>query len=109
MKEYTEIHSKSKSEIFIDSADRILLVVETSSLFAADVSYCKSYYESFHSPWWKRKIEKSSKTNGSPLYELFSLVQFLTIDRHEIYTLGEMCNFCQQLTTTEENSAKVLT
>ena len=77
-------------------------------MFAADVSYHKSYYESFRSPCWKRKIENSNTTKDNvhkdnPLYELFSLVQSHIIDRHEIYTLAQLCNFCQQLTTTDEN------
>ena len=44
--------------------------------------------------------------NDNLLYELFSLVQFDITYRHEIYTLAQLCNFCQQLTTTEDNSAK---
>ena len=52
LKYYAEVHLKSKNERFIDSANRILLVLGTSSLCAADLSYHKSY-ESFNSPWWK--------------------------------------------------------
>ena len=44
--------------------------------------------------------------NSNLLYELFSLVPFHISDRDEIYTLAWLCNFYQQLTTTEENSAK---
>ena len=47
LKKYAEIHLKSKKERFISNANRILLVLGTSSLFAADVTYHKSYYESF--------------------------------------------------------------
>ena len=65
LKEYAEIHLKSKNERFIDSTNRILLVLETSLLFAADVLYHKSYYESFRSPWWKRKKENSNTTKDT--------------------------------------------
>ena len=37
MKEYAEIHLKLDNEKYIDSANRILLVLGTSSFFAADV------------------------------------------------------------------------
>ena len=47
--------------------------------------------------------------NDNSLHEQFSLVQSQIIDTHEIYTLAQLCNFCQQLTTTEENSAKFRT
>ena len=93
LKEYAEFHLKSKNERFIDSASRKLLVLGISSLFAADVSNHRSYYESFRSRWWKRKIENSNTTkdtvhNDNPLDELFRLVQFHIIDWHEIYTLA---------------------
>ena len=58
LKEYAEIHLKSNKR-FISSANRILLVLGTSSLFAADASCHKPCYEFFRSPWWKRKIESS--------------------------------------------------
>ena len=93
LKEYAEMHLKLKNERFIDSANRILFVLGNSSLFATDISYHKSYYESFRSPRWKRKIGNSNTTkdtinNDNPLYELFSLVQFHINDKWEIYTLA---------------------
>ena len=52
MKEYAEIHLKLDNEKYIDSANRILLVLGTSSFFAAaDVSYHKSCYDGFRSSW----------------------------------------------------------
>ena len=45
LKEYAEIHLKLDNEKYIDSANRILLVHGTSSLFAADVLYHKSCYD----------------------------------------------------------------
>ena len=83
-----------------------------SLLFAAGVSYRKSYYESFRSPWWKRKIEKINITkdtmhNDNLLYDLFRLIQFDIIDRDETYTLAKLRNFHQQLTKAETNPAKL--
>ena len=45
--------------------------------------------------------------NDNPFYELFRLIQFHVIDRREIYTLAQLRNFHQQLTSIEENSAKL--
>ena len=55
LKEYVEIHLKSKHERFIDGANRILLVLGTCSLFAADVSYHKSCCKSSRFPDGKEK------------------------------------------------------
>ena len=65
--------------------------------FAADISYHKSYYVSFRSPWWKKKIENINTTkdtvhNSNRFYELFSSVQFHIVDRHEVYTLEKFRN-----------------
>ena len=91
----------------------MLLVLGTSSLFAADVSHHKSCYEYFYfrSLWWK-KIGNSNRAKDSvliddPLYELFSLIQFHIIDRYEIYTLAKLRNFHQYKTATEKKSVKL--
>ena len=47
LKEYDEIHLKLGHEKYIDSANRVLLVLGTLSLFAADVPYHKSCYDGF--------------------------------------------------------------
>ena len=81
LKEYAEIHLKLDNEKYIDSANRILLVLGTSSLFAADVSYHKSRYDGFRSSWWKTKLENKSTTQvldkkEDSLHKLFRLIQF---------------------------------
>ena len=62
-KEYTEIHLKSKNERYIDSPNKILLVLATSSLFSADVSYHNSCYESFRHHWWE---QRPTATHNNP-------------------------------------------
>ena len=92
----------------------MLLVLGTSSLFAADVSHHKSCYEYFYfrSLCWKKKISNSNRAKDTvhidnPLYELFRLIQFHIIDRYETYTLAKLRNFHQYKTTTEEKSVKL--
>ena len=46
MKDYAEVHLKLDDEKYFDSANRILLVLGTSS-------YHKSCHNGFHSSWWK--------------------------------------------------------
>ena len=92
LKEYAEIRIKLDNEKYIDSANRILLVLGTSSLFAADISYHKSCYDGFHSSWWKTKLENKSSAQvldnkDDPLHELFRLIHFHIVQKHEIYTL----------------------
>ena len=47
LKEYAKIHLKLDNKKYIDSANGILLVLGTSLLFPADVSYHKSCYNGF--------------------------------------------------------------
>ena len=49
LKEHAEIHLKLDNGKYIDSANKVLLVLGTSSLFAADVPYHKSCYDGFRS------------------------------------------------------------
>ena len=93
LKGYNQNHLQSKNERFINSANSIFWVLRVSPLFAADVSYRKSYYESFRSPWRKRKIDNSNATkdifhNNNRFYEIFSSVQFHIVDKYEIHTLA---------------------
>ena len=86
LKEYAEIHLKLDNEKYIDSANRILLVLGTSSLFAADVSYHKSCYDGFRSSWWKTKLENKSTTQvldnkEDPLHKLFRLIQYHIVQK----------------------------
>ena len=102
MKEYAEIHLKLNTEKYIDSANRILLILGTSSLFAADVSYHKSCYEAFRESWWKTKLENSCKAKAEAnkedvFSELLRLIKFHIIDKHEIYTLAQLRNFHEQI------------
>ena len=94
LKEYAEIHLKLDNEKCIDSANRILLVLGPSLLFAADVSYHKSCYDGFRSPLWKTKLENKSTTQvldnkEDSLHKLFRLIQFLIVQKHEICTLAQ--------------------
>ena len=89
MKEYAEIHLKLDNEKYIDSANKILLVLGTSSLFAANVSYHKSCYDGFRSSWRKKRLENKSTTQvldnkEDPLHELFRLIQFHIVQKQSI-------------------------
>ena len=49
---------------------------------AADISYHKSYYVSFRSPWWKKKIENINTTKDTAhttIVFMNYLVQFNSI------------------------------
>ena len=110
LKEYFEIHLKLDNEKYIDSANRILLVLGTSSLFSADASYHKSYYDGFRSFWWKTKLENKFTTqvldnNEDPLHELFRLIQFHIVQKHEIYTLSQLPHFYEEISTEGETKS----
>ena len=88
MKEYVEIHLKLDNEKHTDSENRILLVLGTSSLFAANVSY-KGCYDGFRTSWWKTKLENKSTTQvldneEDPLHEIFCLIQFYIKNKKSI-------------------------
>ena len=56
LKEFASIHLQNNNKKYVDGANRILLTLNTASLFAANVSYHKSLcYDPFRSPWWKKK------------------------------------------------------
>ena len=106
-KEYAEIHLKLDNAKYIDSENRIHLVLGTSSLFAADVSYHKSSSDGFRSSWWKTKLENKSTTEvldnkEDPLHELFSLIQFHIVQKHEIYTLAQLRHFYEEISADGE-------
>ena len=110
LKEYAEMHLKLDNEKYTDSAKRILLVLGTSSLFAADVSYRKSCYDGFRSSWWKTKLENKSTTQvldnkEDPLHELFRSIQFHNAQKHEIYTLAQLRHFYEELSAEGETNS----
>ena len=110
MKEFAEIHLKLDNEKYIHSANRILLVLGTSSLFAANVSYQKSRYDGYPSSWWKTKLESKSTTQvldnkEDPLHKLFRLIQFHIVQKHEIYTLVQLRHFYEEMSAEGETKS----
>ena len=110
MKEYVEIHLKLDNERYIDSVNRILLVLGTSSLFVANVSYHKSCYDGFRSSWWKTKLESKFTTHvldnkEDLLHELFHLIQFHIVQKHEIYTLAQLRHFYEEISAEGETKS----
>ena len=110
LKEYVEIHLKLDNERYIDSVNRILLVLGTSSLFVANVSYHKSCYDGFRSSWWKTKLESKFTTQvldnkEDLLHELFHLIQFHIVQKHEIYTLAQLRHFYEEISAEGETKS----
>ena len=111
LKEYGEIHLKLDNEKYTDSANRILVVLGTSLLFAADVSYHKSCYDGFRSSWWKTKLENKSTTQvldnkeDHPLHKLFRLIQFHIAQKYEIYTLAQLRHFYEEISAEGETKS----
>ena len=110
LKEYAKIHLKLHNEKYMDSANRIPLVLGTSSLFAADVSYHKSCYDGFRSSWWKTKLENKSTTRvldnkEHPLHKLFRLIQYHIVQKHEIYTLTQLRHFYEEISAEGETKS----
>ena len=59
LKEYANVHIALNNQQYIEGAKRSLLMLNTTSLFAADVSYYRTCYDSFRTSWWKKKTRKS--------------------------------------------------
>ena len=80
---------------FKESAERILLITSTKSLFAADVCYHrKQCYIPFRGSFW---LQSSSSTLPSksceledPFDELCNLIEYHIINRKEIYKLSSL-------------------
>ena len=74
-----------ENEKYTNSGNRTLLVLGTSSLFAADVSY-KGCYDGFRTSRWKTKLENKFTTQvldnkEDPLHEVFRLIQFYIVQK----------------------------
>ena len=87
-------------------------MLNTTSPFAADVSYHRTCYDSFRTSWWKKKLENLNRstnnpdvevTNDTPINELFHLIDYYIIPRQEIYTLAQLRHFYEQLNEKEEH------
>ena len=112
LKEYANVHIALNNQQYIEGAKRILLMLNTTSLFAADVSYHRTCYDSFRTSWWKKKLESLNSstnnpdvevTNDTPINELFHLIDYYIIHRQEIYTLAQLRHFYEQLNEKEEH------
>ena len=84
----------------------------TTSLFAADVPYHRTCYDSFRTSWQKKKLESLNSstnnpdvevTNDTPINELFHLIDYYIIHRQEINTLAQLRHFYEQLNKKEEH------
>ena len=85
LKENANGHIALNNKQYIEGAKRILLMLNTISLFAADVSYHRTCYDSCRSPWWEKKLESHNPdvevTNDIPINELFHLIDYDTQTR----------------------------
>ena len=97
----------------IEGAKKIVLMLNTTSLFAADVSYHPTCYDSFRTSWWEKKLESLNSstnnpdvevTNDTPINELFHLIHYYIIHRREIYSVAQLRHFYEQLNEKEEHS-----
>ena len=59
LKENANGHIALNNKQYNEGAKRILLMLNTISLFAADVSYHRTCYDSCRTSWWKKKARKS--------------------------------------------------
>ena len=55
LKENANGHIALNNQQYIEGAKQILLMLNTTSLFAADVSYHRTCYDSCRTSWWKKK------------------------------------------------------
>ena len=97
----------------IEGVKKIVLMLNTTSLFAADVSYHPTCYDSFRTSWWEKKLESLNSstnnpdvevTNDTPINELFHLIHYYIIHRREIYPVAQLRHFYEQLNEKEEHS-----
>ena len=103
------IHVESQTK-YKDGGERILRTLATnSSLFAADVGYHKSCYESFRSPKWnkeKENYEKEKDSENDTIDELLNLVEYLIIVKQEVYTLSQLREFFSQIKGVSASSLR---
>jgi hypothetical protein len=100
--EYANLHVKDNNAKYIAGANRILIILATTSLFAADVGYHKKLcYEPFRSPAWKRKRGGTCMTvstdEDDALEEMYQLIVVHIIKRHEIYTMAQLTSAFNQI------------
>ena len=89
---FANIHTQNDTK-YKDTAQRILLQQNVSTLFAANDSYHKDCYHSFRSLCWARSSQKSKSdkmTHNDESTEFFKSISYHIIERHEIYTLGQL-------------------
>ena len=87
--EFAEIH-RNRGSKYKDAAERIILQRATKSLFAANVGLHNACYNNFRSPSWKKGSSASkSEAKDDNLEELMNLVEYLVIERKEIYSLSQ--------------------
>ena len=94
VKEYAYVNKALNNQRYIEGAKRILSMLNTTSPFAADVSYHRTCYDSFRTSWWKKKLENLNRstnnpdvevTNDTPINELFHLI-IITLYTDSRYT-----------------------
>ena len=103
LNKFAKLHLKNNNTKYVDGAKLILLTLGSTSLFAANVSYHqKNCYYPFRSPWWEQKLKKINELNpgnylADPIEQLFNLVTYHIIIKHEIYTLAQLTRFYEEL------------
>lgn len=91
--EFAEIH-RTRNSKYKDAADRVILQRTTKSLFAADVGFHTSCYDNFRSPSWKKTAQVGKQSQKDEyMDELMNLVEYLVIEKKEIYTLAQFRNY----------------
>ena len=89
---FANIHIQNDFK-YKDAAQRILLQWEVITLFAANASYHKDCYQSFHNSCWERSSQKSKSgkiIHNDESTEFFKLISYHIIESHEIYTLAQL-------------------
>ena len=98
LKEFAELHIRNNNEKYVEASKRILLVLSTKSLLAANVAYHrKECYQPFRANGWKR--QKSSDTsvgnyeaskNNEAWDSLCQFVKYSILIKKEVYTVAQL-------------------
>ena len=107
MIEFAHLHINNNNLKYIEAANGILLTTTSKSFFAVDVSYHKCCFYNFHSLWWasNNSINNESEQNNSNDYTLlYKLVEHHIINKHNIYSISQLCSFYRNMTNTKIRS-----
>ena len=105
--EFAHLHINNNNLKYIEAANRSLITSTSKYFFVTDVLYHKCCFYNIHSLWWasNKSIKNESEQNNSNDYTLlYEFIEHHIINKHDVYSMSQLCNFYHNMTNTKIRS-----